>query len=154
MKTCKKTTLLWNDGGKERQENFPTSGCMRSSCKAVFALSFLPLFHSIVVFQLGCFHPCLVSVLFTGPSLLKMKFYRNFFPQQIMCLVTCLVSRSSAPAWITQTMLVTHGLQQAVVFSLVDVSFQQAMQPASSLQMQPASRLHVHKLPACTTALQ
>ena len=24
MKTCKKTNLLWNDGGKERQEDYPT----------------------------------------------------------------------------------------------------------------------------------
>ena len=29
---------------------------------------------------LAFFHLCLVSVLFSGPSLTEMKFYRNFFP--------------------------------------------------------------------------
>ena len=35
---------------------------------------------------LAFFHFCLVSVLFPGPSLTEMKFYRNFFPQSI-CIV-------------------------------------------------------------------
>ena len=39
---------------------------------------------------LAFFHLCLVSVLFKSPSLLEMKFYRNFFhsrkgPDRLLC---------------------------------------------------------------------
>ena len=53
-------------GRNERtQEGYPTSG--------VF---FLQMYGSLLAF----FHLCLVSVLFSAPSLLEIKFYGNFFP--------------------------------------------------------------------------
>ena len=43
------------------------------------SLYFLSVFHRAV--RLACFHPCLTSVVFTGPSLLEMKFCKAIFPQ-------------------------------------------------------------------------
>ena len=36
--------------------------------------------HSVVGGVLELSHPCLISVLFIGPSLLEMKFFQNLFP--------------------------------------------------------------------------
>ena len=53
-------------GRDERtQEDYPTPAKIRSRCRGVFFV---------------LFHLCLVSVPFSAPSLLKIKFYRNFFP--------------------------------------------------------------------------
>ena len=53
-------------GRDERtQEDYPTS-----------AVIFLQMYGSLLAF----FHLCLVSVLFSAPSLLEIKFYKNFFP--------------------------------------------------------------------------
>ena len=45
------------------------------------SLSLTGFFCSRVVFL--CFHPCLVSVLFTGPSLLVVNIYRKFFTYSV-----------------------------------------------------------------------
>ena len=61
------------------QEDYPTSAAhICSRCTIVSCLSFPSLFRSRVFFT--CFRPCLISVLLTGPSLLEMKFHRNFSP--------------------------------------------------------------------------
>ena len=52
-------------GRGERTQDYPT-----------FAVHFLHMFGTVLAF----FHLCLVSVLFSGPSLTEMKFYRNIFP--------------------------------------------------------------------------
>ena len=76
MKTSMKTALLWNNGRKERQEDYPTPSVYATDVGQSFCLS------SVIVPQegslLACFHLCLVSVLLTGPSLTEMKFCRNF----------------------------------------------------------------------------
>ena len=56
-------------------------------CRAVGCLSFPPFFHSRVVFLY--FSPCLVSMLFTGPSLLVVNIYRKFFTLVVfeLCLM-------------------------------------------------------------------
>ena len=50
----------------------------------VYLYAYLGTFFSTTVMQLGsplpCFHPCLVSVHFTGPSLLEMNFFEKNFP--------------------------------------------------------------------------
>ena len=76
--TCKKTTLLQNSDGKERQEHYPTSAAYMCSR---YRVVFLFFFSANVPYGslLACFYPCLVSVLFTGPSLLEIKFCSNFF---------------------------------------------------------------------------
>ena len=43
MKTCKKTILLWNDCGRDRQEDYTTVAYCR--CRVVF----LPVFYAIVL---------------------------------------------------------------------------------------------------------
>ena len=73
---CKCTTL-WNNGGKEGQKHYPTSAAyMFNRCRVVF----LSCFSTIVPYGslFACFHPCLVSVLFAGLFLLKMKLCRIF----------------------------------------------------------------------------
>ena len=59
-----KITLLRNDGGKQRQEDYPTLAV------------FLQKLGSLLAF----FHLCLVSELFSGPSKLETNFCCNFFP--------------------------------------------------------------------------
>ena len=54
---------LWNNGRKERPKDYPIS--------AVYAAD--------IGWSFCVFHLCLVSVVFTDPSLLEMKFYSNFF---------------------------------------------------------------------------
>ena len=49
------------------QKDYLTSAKIHGKCRVSFLRSFIS---------------CLVSVLFQGPSLLEMKFCRNFFPQQ------------------------------------------------------------------------
>ena len=46
--------------------------------------------HSVIGSVLEFTRPCLVSVLFTGPSLLEIKFYRNFSLSIVPC--TCHIS--------------------------------------------------------------
>ena len=73
----KKTTLLQKNYGRERLEDYSTSvAYLGNRSRAVFQSFFATIFCSRVVFL--CFHSCLVSVRFTGPSLLVVNFYRNF----------------------------------------------------------------------------
>ena len=86
------TTLLWNNGGLlfGLQHNAPASLVHFVTYRTKWtrdasALRWRPerrppLFRSRVMF-LSFSHPYLVSVLFTGPSLLKMKFCTKFSPQ-------------------------------------------------------------------------
>ena len=79
MKAPKKTTLLRNAGGKERREaRLPYICSMCSRCRVVFLYFFSPIvpWYGSLFMR---FRFCLVSVPFTGPSLLEMKFCRNFF---------------------------------------------------------------------------
>ena len=74
--THKKTTLLLNNGGKERH----TADIGSSTC-----LSFPPLFQSRIVF-LHLFISALFLHFFLAPSLLERKVFRNFFPQFLFFL--------------------------------------------------------------------
>ena len=38
-----------------------------------------------------CFHPCIVSLLFSGPSLHVVNFYQNFFAPSLQCFLCCSV---------------------------------------------------------------
>ena len=70
MKTHEKTTLLWNNGKKERQEDYlPYICCVFSRCRIVFLLVFISAYKADIGLSLACFHLFLVSVLFTCPSL-------------------------------------------------------------------------------------
>ena len=86
----KRTTLLWNRGGKERQEDYSTFvvyNCVRQQTEWSSCHFFPPLLCSRLVF-LG-FLPCLVSLLFIGPSLLVANFYRNFLIPSFSCTLPC-----------------------------------------------------------------
>ena len=72
-KTCKKTTLQWNDGGKETHEDYiPYIGCI---CRTVFLFLFC---HCFMLKYLVWFHLCLVSVLLLVHSYLKCSFAKTF----------------------------------------------------------------------------
>ena len=74
MKTCKKTALLCNNGRKKTRRLLYIY-CMCSRCRVVLCI----FHHRSLVEQSFCmFHLCLVSVLFTCPSLLEIKFCGNF----------------------------------------------------------------------------
>ena len=76
MKICEKSTLLWNDSGKRKEK---TTLHLMQQVQA--SLLVFPFCHYFIVGQSSCiFHPCLASVLLTGPCLLEVKFCRNFFP--------------------------------------------------------------------------
>ena len=70
--------LLQKNCGKERLEDYYATEVEQSS-----SLSF-PRFSCSRIVSL-CFHSCLVSVLFRGPSLLVVNFYRKFFTPNKFC---------------------------------------------------------------------
>ena len=93
MKIDKKTTLLWTYmyGGKKKTRRLPYICCIYSRCRIVFSSTLFChrsivgqsscLLFSTIVWQQGglaYFHPCHVSVLFTGPTLLEIKFSKTF----------------------------------------------------------------------------
>ena len=76
LKECKKSTLLWNDGGKAGQEDNPPSAVYFCRCREVFLSFFsapVPQQGSLIAF----FYVFLVSPPFSGPPLLEMKFSKN-----------------------------------------------------------------------------
>ena len=81
MKTRKKTTLLRNNGGKERQEDDPTH-------VSALCLSFPPSFQSRVVF-LRVFIFALFLYFFRSIPTCNKHSFRNFF-QKLFPLVTCI----------------------------------------------------------------
>ena len=50
MRIYKKTTLLWNNGGKGRQEDYLTAVPFAAELEQFSCFSFLPPFYSRVVF--------------------------------------------------------------------------------------------------------
>ena len=106
--------LLWKKGGRERQEGYSTSVAynfvmqqIQSSSLLAFLFHHFPqqvfhsrfhsrFFRSRVVFQ--CFHSCLVSVPFTGPSLHMVNFYSKKFTHSFCCFfATWQQTHSSVP---------------------------------------------------------
>ena len=81
MKTHKKPALLWNNGGKETQEDYPISA---------ICLSFLPSFWSRVVFL-----RVLISALFLyflqAHPYLKWNISETFFPSVLEGSPLCLL---------------------------------------------------------------
>ena len=79
MKT-RKAILLQTSLGKERQGDYFTSVVKITSGNRsrVVSQSFF-IKACLQQDSLLCFHPFLVSVLFSGPSLLELNFYRKYF---------------------------------------------------------------------------
>ena len=77
----KKITLLQKNCDKERLEDYSTSDSNR--CRVVFQSFFTTIF--LQKDSLLVFHPCLVSALYTGPSLTVVNFDRKFFTPINLC---------------------------------------------------------------------
>ena len=72
IKVCKKSTLPWNNGRKEEQDDYPTPAICAADIgySLVFCFSLPPLFYSRSSL-LSFFHSCLVSVVLQVHRYLK-----------------------------------------------------------------------------------
>ena len=83
IKTPKKTTLLRNDGSKERQERLPYICFMCNRYREVFLCFFPPSFYSSVI--LLVFIPALFSSLLPVHPYLKCSFAETFLLYSFCC---------------------------------------------------------------------
>ena len=107
------STVLRNNGRKERQEHFSTSAAITQQMQgSVLVFLFCHCSEVLQSSLLAC-HPCLVSVLFTGPSLLHIKFCRNFFSPSLL---------RTAPGFQSPQLLLFDEVLRGILGSVCNIS--------------------------------